>query len=372
MLNRLFESEESYRTLVSQVKDYAIFRADLSGRATSWNEGVGRVLGFSESEFIGRNISTIFIPEDILAGIPQRELKTARSEGTANNDRWLKRKDGTRFFASGITTALRDKAGKVIGFTKVLRDQTEKKQWEERLERTVAERTLDLREANEQLETLVNSLAHDLRGPLRSITGYCQLLLDEQSAHLGEDAREMLRRIEAISQSTNTMLNDLLAYGRTASAEVKLGPVELKGAWTKALLQCAIQIEESHARIETLEPLPRVWANEAILGQVLVNLLSNALKFVAPKVEPRIRFYAEEHPPMVRLWIEDNGIGIPKNQQEHIFRVFERLHQTDYAGTGIGLSIVRKGVERMCGRIGVESEPGKGSRFWIELPISQA
>lgn len=365
----LLQSEVRYRSLVSQVKDYAIFHMDLAGLATSWNEGVKRILGFDEKEFVGTDISTsIFTPEDIEAGVPQRELQTAAVKGTAGNDRWLRRKDGSRFFASGITTALRDASGTVTGFSKVLRDVTEKKEAEERLERTVEERTADLRATNEQLEAFVYSIAHDLRAPLRSMTGYSQLLVDGHASNLDETAQQMLKRIQASSEFMDKLLVDLLAYGRTARAELELGPVEVQKAWESALLQCALQIEQSKAQVETLQPLPKVRAHEATLGQCLANLLANGLKFVAPGVQPRVTLRAEEEPHSVRLWVEDNGIGIPANQHERIFRVFERLHGARYMGTGIGLSIVRKGIERMGGRVGLESEPGKGARFWIELP----
>jgi signal transduction histidine kinase len=236
------------------------------------------------------------------------------------------------------------------------------------LEKRVQKRTAELRAVNEQLETFVYSVAHDLRAPLRSITGYSQLLLDDYSGGLEKTAQHLIKRVQASSEFMDKLLLDLLAFGRTARAEMELGTVPVRAAWDGAVFQCAMQIEQSHARVETASPLPSVCAHEATLTQCLANLLGNALKFVTPGAQPHVRFSAEENGRWVRLFVEDEGIGIPEQQQERAFRVFERLNGTRYPGTGIGLSIVRKGVERMGGKVGVESGPGKGSRFWIELP----
>jgi signal transduction histidine kinase len=231
------------------------------------------------------------------------------------------------------------------------------------LEKIVAERTRDLRATNEQLEAFVYSIAHDLRAPLRAMTGYSQLLLEDHSAGLAPHAQHLLKRVQASSEFMDKLLLDLLAFGRTARAEIQLSPVPVRTAWDSALFQCAIQIEQTAAKIDTLEPLPIVLAHEVTLTQCLANLLSNA-----PGVRPAVRFWSEESGDYARLCIEDNGLGIPADQRERVFRVFERLHGSRYQGTGIGLSIVRKGVERMGGRVGLHSEPGHGTRFWIELP----
>jgi len=378
----LRESEERCRTLIEQVKDYAIFRMDNTGRPVSWNQGVQRILGFEEVEFIGKEIiPIIFTPEDQLTGIPEQELSVAAEEGAASDDRWMRRKDGSRFFATGVTTGLRNEGGELIGFSKVFRDETVAKQTRDALaearaalerhaatlEETVANRTRDLRATNEQLEAFVYSIAHDLRNPLRSMIGYSQLLVDDYSEGLHGTAQHLLKRIQGSAEFMDKLLLDLLAFGRTARAEIELGAVDVKAAWEAAIFQNSVQIEHTNAEIETGEPLPTVLAHEATLGQVLANLLSNALKFVPPERKPHVQLWSEERADHMRLWIKDNGLGIPKGQHERVFRVFERLHGSRYQGTGIGLSIVRKGIERMGGSAGLESEPGHGTTFWIDL-----
>jgi signal transduction histidine kinase len=165
------------------------------------------------------------------------------------------------------------------------------------------------------------------------------------------------------------LIQDILAYSRLTTEEIRPQIVELLPLVEQVLQQMAVDVEARQAQIVVEPPLPAVVGERLILSQVLVNLLSNALKFVDKGVVPRVRVWAEGGDGKVRLWVEDNGVGIAPEHKERIFRVFERLHgRESYAGTGIGLAIVRRGLERLGGAAGVESEPGKGSRFWIELP----
>lgn len=236
------------------------------------------------------------------------------------------------------------------------------------LESNVQDRTMELREANAQLEELVYTIAHDLRAPLRAMQGFSTVLLEQFGDRLEQEGREYAQRIMLAAEKMDAMTLDLLSYGRMARSEVSLRPVSLERVWKNALVQCERIIQDTGGKVVVEEPLPTVLAEEPILTQVCTNLLSNALKFVKAGDTPNIRVHSEIENGSARIWVEDNGIGIPPQYTDRIFRVFERLDGARYHGTGIGLSIVRKGVERMGGRVGVESELGKGSRFWIDLP----
>lgn len=232
-----------------------------------------------------------------------------------------------------------------------------------------------LRDANEELEAFAYSVSHDLRAPLRAMEGFAQALLEDYAGELDPQGEDYARRIMRAAQRMDRLIQDLLAYSRVSRMEIRRSPVRLRQAIEEALGNLAEEIQARGAQVAIEEPLPTVLAHRSVLVQAVTNLLSNAVKFVAHGVQPRVRIWAEERGERVRLWVEDNGIGIAPEHHERIFRVFERLHGVEtYPGTGIGLAIVRKGVERMGGQVGVESEVGQGSRFWVELdrPSRQA
>jgi PAS domain S-box-containing protein len=241
------------------------------------------------------------------------------------------------------------------------------------LEERVERRTAALQESNEQLQAFSYTVAHDLRAPLRAMQGFSQALLEDYSPAIDTLGQDYLRRVVEASQRMDSLIQDLLAYSRLSQVELAVEPVRLETAIELTLLIFAAEIRQKRATISVESAFPSVLAHPITIEQILANLLSNALKFTAPDVDPRIRIWAEQRGSAVRLWIQDNGIGIAPEHQDRIFGVFERLHGADtFPGTGIGLAIVRKGVERMGGCAGLDSQPGKGSRFWIELPISRA
>jgi signal transduction histidine kinase/CHASE3 domain sensor protein len=247
-----------------------------------------------------------------------------------------------------------------------LRSQLQK--YAAELEQRVVERTVRLQAANDELEAFSYTVAHDLRAPLRGIEGYASALMEDYGEQLDEVAQDYIHQVIASIHRMNTLVQDLLAYSHLSREELELVPVSLTQVVAEAQAQLESTLKEQKAEITVAEPLPKVMGHYSTLVQAVANLLSNAAKFTAAESKPQICLWAEEKKNQVRLWVEDNGIGIEPQYQQQIFGVFERLHARDaYPGTGIGLAIVRKGVERLGGRSGVESTFGKGSRFWIEL-----
>jgi PAS domain S-box-containing protein len=239
------------------------------------------------------------------------------------------------------------------------------------LEALVADRTQSLRQAIGQMEEFSNSVSHDLRSPVRAMQGYAEAVLEDYGDRLDDHGRDMLARIGRAGRRMDQLIRDLLTYSRLSRREMMLEPVSL----ARLIPEVVQQYPEMHAERATIEiapDLPAVLAHEPSLTQVVSNLLSNAVKFVAPGTRPHIRVTAGRHGDRVRVNFQDNGVGIPPEYQHRLFGMFERLHtERSYDGTGIGLAIVRKAVERMNGQVGMDSDGMQGSRFWIELNAPQ-
>jgi PAS domain S-box-containing protein len=236
------------------------------------------------------------------------------------------------------------------------------------LELRVEERTAELREALRELDSFAYSVAHDLRAPLRAMTSFSQILLEDAKGKLGPDELEFPARIAQAAQSMDRMVQDLLAYCHVARQDFPLETVDLDHVVHELVVQLADELQSLGATVEVATPLPRVKAHRVGLSQALTNLIENAAKYVSPGIRPKITLRAERSAERIRVWVEDNGIGIAPEYHDKIFGLFQRLHSSEkYPGTGIGLAIARKAMEKMGGACGVESAPGNGSRFWIEM-----
>jgi signal transduction histidine kinase len=237
----------------------------------------------------------------------------------------------------------------------------------------VFQQTAELQRTVKSLDTFCYTIAHDLKSPLRSIKGFTIILRDEYSEKFDDVGKDYARRIVDSVERMNRLIDDLLDYGRLSNMELPLHPIRLEEEIQFVLNELWADAKSRQAKIEVSKPIFNVQANATVVRQVLSNLIANALKFVEPGKCPEISISSERIEESVRIYIQDNGIGIDPNCFKRIFDVFERLHGKDsiYAGTGIGLAIVRKGAERMGGKAGLESEPGKGSRFWLELPAAE-
>jgi signal transduction histidine kinase len=231
--------------------------------------------------------------------------------------------------------------------------------------------SLQLRLQNEDLQSFIHAMSHDLQAPLRAITGFADALLEDEAARLSDKGQHYLHTIQAATGQMQELIDSLLDFSRMGSGEIEMQPVALSRIVESCLQNAHALIEASHAEITIQEQLPTVLGNSFLLKTALTNLLTNALKFVAPDVRPTIIISASTTPERCRLSIQDNGIGIALENRQHIFTPFTRLHSIEeYSGNGLGLATVRKAVDIMEGRVGVTSMPGEGSTFWIELPKS--
>ena len=359
------QAEQQYRRLIEGVTDYAIYSLDLEGRVTSWNLGAERMKGYKADEILGEHFSKFYVQEDLKSDLPSRLLEIAAREGHYEGEGWRVRKDGSKFWSHVVLTPIRDEEGVLVGFSKITRDITDRKA----LLDAIQEHSRELEQTNAELEAFSYSVSHDLRAPLRAIDGYSNILLEEFGNELPSGAKPYFQEILASTARMNQLVHDLLSYSRLS----KLGPpgevVSVKAVIMDAYGQIDPDLRSKVA--VSVEEDMSVKAHRAVIRQAIVNLISNALKFTKPGMQPKVEVKAVRRGDLVHIEIKDEGIGIAPQHQERVFQMFERLHNADeYPGTGIGLAIVKRGITRMGGNVILRSEVGKGSTFEVQLPAA--
>jgi PAS domain S-box-containing protein len=365
----LMTDEERFQLLMDCVKDFAIFMLDLEGRVFDWNVGAEKILGYSQAEIVGRPFSTFFTPEETEAGVPDQELQRAAECGRSDDNRWHVRKDGTHFFANGVTSALRDEKGGLRGYAKVLRDNTERK----RLEEELRERAEALANADRRKDEFLALLAHELRNPLSPIFNALTLLNQRNVPQPMQ--QEALGMMERQVRQLARLVDDLLDVSRITRGKISL---QKRPSDLNVIIEHAV--ETSRPLIEThnhqlsistaSEPI-RLNADPIRLQQVLSNILNNAAKY--SEEGGRIILTAERNGNEAVISVKDTGIGI---SPEMLPRVFDLFAQADGSldrssgGLGIGLTLVKRLVELHEGKVEAHSEGlGKGSEFVIRLPL---
>ncbi|HEX6909752.1 MAG TPA: PAS domain S-box protein [Longimicrobium sp.] len=365
-------SEERFRTLVQGVKDYAIFMLDPQGRVASWNEGAQRINGYAAGEIIGRHFSAFYPAADVAAGKTRMELEVAVREGKYEEEGWRVRKDGSRFWANVLITALRDFEGRLVGFAKVTRDLTERKAARER-ELADARRLAEVESASRTKSEFLASMSHELRTPINATLGYADLLEMEIAGPVTEQQQEYLKRIRGSQQHLLRIVNDLLNYSRIEAGQVEYGiaPVALHQA-VQAVLAMVEPLALAKGIVLKHGPCPEGIVARADPGkteQIVLNLLSNAVKFTP--AGGRVTAGCGTLDGMPCVTVADTGPGIQPEHQHSIFQPFVQLGRSlssGHEGTGLGLAISRDLARAMGGEITVRSEPGEGASFTLTLP----
>lgn len=356
----------------------AVIVTDRNGLIKFMNGEAERLSGWTEAEAAGRALRSVFriINEESRNTVDdpvEKVFRELRVVGLANHTLLLS-KDGKEWPIEDSAAPVCNKKGDILGVVLVFHDATElrrghralKAQAEE-LERKVIERTITLQRTVTELESFSYTVSHDLRSPLRAMLGYATALLEDFSENMPEMAKDYLGRIKRAAERLDHLIQDLLTFSRLSTESTMVQQVDLDRLLKEILLQYP-DFHDDKAEVVVQGPLPAVLGHESALTQVLANLVGNAVKFVPKDRKPKIQIRAETGEHTVKLWIEDNGIGIAPENHRRIFKIFEQVNDPGtYSGTGIGLALVKKSVEKMQGSVGVESEEGKGSHFWVEL-----
>lgn len=363
--HELQESEARYRSYF-RGSPVATLVTDDGGRLVDVNPAACALSGYDPRELLGANVSLL------LGGGPDQPLRlaTGASSDPAPPSSWrLRRKDGAG--RDVALTAIPLEGGRVLAFcedvTERLRAEETVRRANAELERRVTERTAQLEHANRELEAFTYSVSHDLRAPLRALDGFSRLLEEEAGDRIAGECRRHLEAIRRNARHMTDLVDSLLELSKAGRHELQAGPIDMRRLAETVLGELLDDAERARTDV-VLHPLPPATGDESLVRQVFTNLLSNALKFSAKNARRRIEIGSRSVNGEMAFFVRDDGVGFEPGSAGRLFHVFERLHHTrDFEGTGIGLALVRRIVERHGGSVGAEGAPGAGATFWFSL-----
>lgn len=349
---------------IVESSDDAIISKTLSGIVTTWNKAAERIFGYSADEIIGRPVFILAAP-DRIDEMPEILSRIRRGERIEHFETKRRAKNGQIIDVSLTVSPILDDQGRITGASKIARDITDKKL----VEKAVAVHAERLARSNADLQQFAYVASHDLQEPLRNIAAFSELLKRRYKGQLDADADDFIDSVVSAAERMGLMIRDLLEYSRTSSAEDIISQqVDLNVALERALQNVDRALSEGGGAVQG-DKLPTVRGDMVSLTMLLQNLLSNAIKYRRPECPPRITIHAKQDGGFWVISVNDNGIGIEERYFHRIFGMFKRLHGDQYPGTGIGLTLCRRILERHGGKIWVESQPAHGSTFSFTLPM---
>ncbi len=369
--NKYVPTAEFYSQIIDSLQDYSIFTLDKEYVINSWSSGAAKIFGFDTDDVIGESFDLIFTDEDIKNGIPKREIEVALKEGRATDNRWHIAKDKSLFYAYGLVFPLTGIDGDLLGYVKILRDLTERKQSEDAIKKYIKE----LEELNTHKESVMAILSHDLRSPLSSIIGATKYLKDNFQKMKTEQVQEMLEMLYKSSKEELEMLDYLVEWARIKYASDAFTPTEI---YLNQYIDTVFKSLSDTAAIKTvnlnhdIEENTLVFADSKMLISIIQNIVANAINHTDKG--GYVNISAKNEDDKIIVQIKDNGVGMSKEIQEKLFKPqMKTLSETrkKHKGAGIGLLLVKGFLEKNGGEIWVESIEGEGASFYFTLPVKK-
>ena len=374
----LYESEKRLHLLIDGVTDHAIYPLDASGHITMWNKGAERLHGYRSDEVIGKHYSMFFTTVDKKEGKAQLWLEAAAKNNSIQVEGESIRKDGSVINVNTVITALRNDDESLYGFSNITHDITSRKQTEDKiksmnavLEERVKERTAELDSINKELESFAYSISHDLKAPLRAISSFAQILQEDHIRNLNSEGQDLIATIISSVKRMDQLIRDILSLSRFGRKEITYQLIEMKEL--VHVVYHELTDENQQRKISFLvQDMPGAYCDSVLINQVWINLISNAIKYSSKKKNPAIEIFGKKEGNMIVYTIRDNGAGFNPNYKDKLFILFQRLHNSrEFEGTGAGLAIVKRIVQRFGGDVYAEGNPGKGASFSFSLPASR-